>query len=206
MAETRHLIAVPLTGTLLGSDVEVGPIGIQRINLVGGKQTTTVSCCEGREDFTGAEVFSRHAVALQAEVENIAHHGDRRIVDAVDPGGPPWLKPGVVGDVIAQHTLVLRSHVRHRVDQGNITDEGRWESVGGVVRGARCGCSVEVNKDPTVQGENKVVCVGSHAQDVRGRRVTCARPVVGLNVVSVRIHFFDNWGAFHGKEKCGCSL
>ena len=44
LAEIGHLVAVPLASALLGADVEVGAVGLQGVNLVGRKQSTTVAC------------------------------------------------------------------------------------------------------------------------------------------------------------------
>ncbi len=101
LAETCHLVTVPLASTLLRADVEVGAVGVQGVNLVGWEEATAVACGQGRQDFTGAEVFSHNTKALEAEVENVADHGNRCVVDAVDAGGAPRLEPGVVGDVVA---------------------------------------------------------------------------------------------------------
>ena len=133
------------------ADVEVGAVGIQGVNLVGGEQSTAVPCGQGGENFAGAEVFSHDAKALQSEVEDVADHGDRCVVDAVHAGGTPRLEPGVVGDVVAQDAFVLSGHVRRGVNQGHVANEGGWQAVGGVVGRARSRGSVKVDEHAALQ-------------------------------------------------------
>ena len=57
-------------------------------------------------------------------MEDIADHGDRRIVDAVDAGGAPRFEPGVVRDVVAEQTFVFGGRVGGVAKQRNIAHKG----------------------------------------------------------------------------------
>ena len=206
LAEIGHLVAVPLASALLGADVEVGAVGLQGVNLVGREQSTTVACGQGRKDFAGAEVLSYDPKALQAKVKDVADHGDRCVVDAVHAGGPPRLEPGVVGDVVAKHAFVLRGHVRRGVDQGHVANKGGWQAVGGVVGRAPSGDSVKVDEHATLEGEDEMIVVGGHAQDVGRGRVASVGAVVGLDAVATGVHLFNDGRTFHGEQERGCSL
>ncbi len=86
LAKTGHLVSVPFPSSLLRTDVEVGSVRVEGVDLVRGEQTAAIAGGEGCKDFACAEVFSCYSVALKSKVENIAHHGNRRKVHAVDSG------------------------------------------------------------------------------------------------------------------------
>ena len=206
LAEGRGRRAVPLSSTLLGADVKVGTVGLQCVNLVGGEDAAAIAGGDGGEDLTRAHVLPGHAVPLKAEVKDVPDHGDGCVVDSVDAGGAPGLKPRVVGDVVAQHTFVFCGHVGRGVHKGNVPNKGSGQTVGGVVGGAGSGASIKVNKHPAVKGQHEIVCVGRHAQDAGRTGVASGGPVKGLNAVSAGVHLFDERVGFKAKQERGCSL
>ena len=134
-------------------------------------------------------------------MKNIADHGDGSEFNAVDAGGAPGFEPGIVGDIVSQHALVLGGHVGHRINESDVANERGWEPVGGVVGGARTGCTVKVDEHTAVQGENEVVHVGGRAENVGGGRVAAVRTVVGLQAVAAGVHFFNDRALFVGEEQ-----
>ena len=134
-------------------------------------------------------------------MKNIADHGDSGEFNAVDAGGAPRFEPGIVGDIVAQHALVFGGHVGHRIDESDVANKRGREPVGGVVGGARTGCTVKVNEDAAVQGENEVAHVGGRAEDVGGGGVATVGSVVGLQAVAAGVHFFNDRALFVGEEQ-----
>ncbi len=192
MAETGQLVAVPFPRTLLGADVEVGSVRVERIDLVGWKQSAAVACGQGCEDFPRAHVLSCNAVALKSKVEDITNHGDRCIVHTVDSGGPPWFKPRVVGDVVAEQPFVFGGLIGGIAEHGDITEEGRGQTVGAVVGCTAAVGAIKVNEDATVEGHNNAVRIGDHADDVGRIGVATRSPVVGLNIRARGVHLLND--------------
>ena len=192
MTETCHLVAVPLASTLLRSDVEVEPVGVQCVNLVGGEQTTTVACGEGCEDFSCAHVLSGDAVALKPEVENVANHGDWRVVHAVDSCRAPRFKPRIVGDIVAEQTFVFGGHISGITEHGYIAKEGRGQTIGAVVGCTAAVGAVKVNENATVEGHDNAVRIGDHADDVGRTRVATRCTVVGLEIRASGVHLLND--------------
>ena len=192
MAETGQLVAVPFPSTLLGADVEVGSVRVERIDLVGWKQSAAVAGGQRCEDFPRAYVFSGDSVALKSKVEDIANHGDWRIIHAVDSCGPPRFKPRIVGDVVAEQPFVLGGLIGGIAEHGNIAKEGRGQAVGAVVGCAAAIGAVKVNEDATVEGHDHAVHIGDHADDVGRIGVATRGPVVGLNIRARGVHLLND--------------
>ena len=159
------MVSVPLSCTLLGADVQVGAFCLEGVDSVRGQHAASVAGGQRRKDFTRAQVFSSDAVAFQTKIEHVAHNGDGCVGNAVDAGGTPRLKPGVVGDVVTQDTSVFGGDVGHATEEHHVTEEGCRQSVGGIVGGARSRTHVKESKGAAVKGERQVVSVADHGVD-----------------------------------------
>ncbi len=102
---------------------------------------------------------------MEAKVEDVADHGNRGFVDAIDARGTPRFKPRIVGDVVAQDSSIFRCDVGHVAVHCDISKEGGWQAVGAVVRGATTRCSVEDGETSAIEREGNMAGADGERED-----------------------------------------
>ena len=135
-------------------------------------------------------------------MKDVADHGDGCVVDTVDARGAPRFEPGVVDNFVAKNTFVLGGDVRNISPESHIANKGGWQTVGGVVGGARSRRPVKRRNDAGIEGCHQMIGTDVHAADGCRGGVASSRRVGGQDG-SGGVKFHDRGWEFSANEQRG---